>query len=337
MLGGSRVFNAHWRTRMVQSGHSTKAGGGEPITLARDAMGTRFELIIVPEAGGPPVATLRAAAGEALDEIERLHRLLSPFDPASEVAALNRAAGSGLPQPVTPELFDLLILAEAVRAESAGAFDCTLGALMCSHGFRGPPQGAAPGTRLRVLTIDRAARAVTLGPGVAIDLGAIAKGWALDVAAAALREAGVSCALLHGGTSSVLAIGAPPGTPGWRVGLRLPGATEAPTMPLVVLRDLALGVSAPHGRLNERGEGHVLDPRSGNSVPSGAYAACVSPSAALADAWSTAALVQGSRGEVLPAATGRDVTTYLVQAVGMPPLCAGPRPGVFEFPGAPRP
>lgn len=322
---------------MTNRFHSLSAGGGETITLARDAMGTRFELLIVPEAGGPSVATLRAAAGEALDEIERLHRLLSPFDPASQVAALNRAAGSGLPQPVTPELFDLLTLAEAVRAESAGAFDCSIGALMRSHGFRGEPQGATPCSGLRALTFDRAARAVTLGPGVAIDLGAIAKGWALDRAAEVLRSAAVSCAFLHGGTSSVLAIGAPPGTSGWRVGLRPPGALEATTMPVVVLRDLALGVSAPHGRLNERGEGHVLDPRSGISVPSGAYAASVSPSAALADAWSTAALVLGARGEVPPAATGRDVTTYLVQAVGMPPLCAGPRPGVFEFPGVPRP
>ncbi|MCC6284858.1 MAG: FAD:protein FMN transferase [Phycisphaerales bacterium] len=321
---------------MTPFSHNADAGGGEPITLARDAMGTRFELLIAPCPGGLPRAALLAAAGEALEEIERLHRLLSPFEPASQVAAINRSAGSGHSVRVDLDVYDLLDLAKRVWSESGGAFDCTVGPLMRALGFRGEPRGAVPEPRRDMAGVDlaRDPARVALPPGVELDLGAIAKGWALDQSARILREAGVSAALLHGGTSSVCAIGAPPGAPAWRVGLRVPGTPSGGVSSVAVLRDLSLGVSAPHGRHNDLGQGHVLDPRARASVPSGGFAACVSPSGALADAWSTAALVLGARGESA-ASTRFDVTTYLVSAVDVPPTVCGPRADVFVLPGVP--
>jgi thiamine biosynthesis lipoprotein len=112
---------------------------------------------------------------------------------------------------------------------------------------------------------------------VALDLGAVAKAEALDRAAEVLREHGVEAALLHGGTSSVLAIGAPPGERGWRVGIA--------DLACALLRDAALGVSG-----NRRP--HVRDPRTGATLADAPRtAAVVAPTAAAADALSTALLV----------------------------------------------
>ncbi|HYD02310.1 MAG TPA: FAD:protein FMN transferase, partial [Phycisphaerales bacterium] len=115
---------------------------------------------------------------------------------------------------------------------------------------------------------------------VALDFGAIGKGWALDRAARVLREHGVTRALLHGGTSSVVTLGGP-----WRVALDDRAAVD--------LTDASLGVSAPAGRTIGRGadvRGHILDPRTGRSATT-LGAAVSGPSAAVCDAWSTALVV----------------------------------------------
>jgi thiamine biosynthesis lipoprotein len=138
-----------------------------------------------------------------------------------------------------------------------------------------------------------------------LDLGAIAKGHALDLAAARLRELGVTCGLLHAGTSSILALEAPPGTPGWRIAIAAPPSESAGgELPgrcgVVTLRHAALGVSAPHGRTvtGPAGQawGHVMDPRTGKPATTARLAAAVCRSAAAADAWSTALLVMGAAG-----------------------------------------
>jgi thiamine biosynthesis lipoprotein len=162
--------------------------------------------------------------------------------------------------------------------------------------------------------------------GIALDLGAIGKGHALDLAATRLREAGISCALLHGGTSSAVAIGAPPGKRGWRVGIR--GEEGAEPRLLVDLRDLSLSVSAPHGRTLVRGGerlGHVLDPRSRRPEVRARAAAAVSPSARLADGWSTALLVLGERPPGAPA----DLTSAILGEEGTWRV-EGPDRSLFE-------
>jgi len=250
-------------------------------------MGTRFELVLP----GEDAVRLRAAGEEALETIAEEERRLSLFRTDSLVSLLNREAG-GAAVRVDDEFLDLLEICQRVHVESGGAFDPTVGAWMARRGFgenrpdRGKA-GAVPPDLDRV-RIDRTSRTAALPAGMQLDLGAVGKGWAIDQAGRVLREAGVEDALLHGGTSTVLALGAEPGCHAWKV------RVEEET---VLLRNASLSVSRWDGRMAEReghSQGHVLDPREPGAPPAAALAAVVCASAALADAWSTALLVLGT-------------------------------------------
>src|SRR5258705_4397288 len=101
-----------------------------PVSLARNPMNPRFELVLH---GENPVA-LRAAGEEALDEIDRLEAQLSLFRPASEIAHVNSRAARE-PVRVTPSLFALLQHAQKLSAETGGAFDITVAPLVRCWGF----------------------------------------------------------------------------------------------------------------------------------------------------------------------------------------------------------
>ncbi len=283
------------------------------VRLATHAMGARFEFVLI----GEREALLRAAGEEALDEITLWHRRLSIFDRASTISAVNARAAHE-PVPVDAETFELLNRCAALTERTGGAFDITIGAAMARWGFReASPIGRSTAPSLddsvprrrdepaRPLLLNPAARTIAFtSPGVAVDLGGVGKGWALDRAASLLRDRGVAHALLHGGTSSAIAIGAPPGADGWRIAVRRPDGDDASALARVFLRDAALGVSAPHGRTIRDAEGasrgHIIDPRTGEPTGGALLAAVVGPSATDADAWSTALIVLGERPDSLP-------------------------------------
>jgi thiamine biosynthesis lipoprotein len=136
-------------------------------------------------------------------------------------------------------------------------------------------------------------------PGVRLDPGGIGKGFALDRAVGLLHDSGVRMALLHGGTSTVVGVGTPPGSPdGWPVAVQHPRMPDARII-TAYLRDAALSVSAIHGKsfwAQGRRFGHVLDPRTGRPVENPLLAAVTAPSATETDALSTALLVLGASG-----------------------------------------
>lgn len=228
-------------------------------------MGTRFELVL------PAGEAARAVGEAALEAIAECHARFSRFDEGSLLNHVLRV-GAERPVPLDEGSFALLRDAVAVWRGSGGAFDPT-----------------APAGGMDAMVLDATARQVRLARSIPhLDLGAIAKGHALDVAARVLRDHGVTSAFLHGGTSSALGIGSPPGKAGWRVALA--GGGE------VILVDRAMSVSAvwdgnPHP---------TLDPRTGRPVPGPRRAVVTGPGACLADAWSTAALVLGRRPERMP-------------------------------------
>ncbi len=277
-------------------------------------MNTRFELVLP----GEREPALRAAGEEALDEIERLEAQLSLFRPTSEIARLNREAAAG-PVKVSPPVFHLLAQARLLWELTEGAFDPTIGPLMRLWGFRGgevreptPAEVAEvrAGVGMDKVELNPADFTVHFThPGVRLDLGACGKGYALDRAVDILREAGVTRGLIHGGTSSVFALGHQPDGRPWKVALppaaapdlqpARTGQTAEPWLAEFELADNALGVSAVGGLvvlLPGKPWGHVLDPRTGEPVRRTLQAAVVLPSALEADALSTALLVLGEAG-----------------------------------------
>ncbi|MCX6368974.1 MAG: FAD:protein FMN transferase [Armatimonadetes bacterium] len=254
------------------------------VLLATEAMHTRFELVLE----GEREDQLLAAGEAALAEIDEVERQLSAYDSGSDLWAINAEAAQR-PVRVRPTTLAFLREAKELTQRTDGAFDPTIGALIALwRGDEEPNEESVAhalsqtGWENIVLDDDNNSVARVLW-GVRLDPGAIGKGWALDRARDILEEAGVTRALLHGGTSSVVALGE-----GWKVAL-----AEGPTL---TLSNQCLGVSAPSGRwtvFGQRRYGHVLNPKTGWPVEATAWAAVIAPTATVADALSTALLVRG--------------------------------------------
>ncbi len=277
-------------------------------------MATRFELVL----HGDREAALRAAGEAALTEIDRVEKQLSLYRPGSEIAQLNARAAHE-PVQVSPEVFALLQHAAKLSAETGGAFDITIAPLVRCWGFMNA-SGRLPTTEdvaaaqsvvgLEHVEFDAGARTVKFDrPGVMLDLGAIGKGYAIERAAELLREDGVGSALLHGGTSTVCAIGHPPEAEHWRVALpeqltafpRAPDEASEPELQsnVLLLRDESVSVSAIWGRAfvaAGKTFGHVIDPRTGQPVTAAVCSAVILPAATETDALSTALLTLGPAG-----------------------------------------
>lgn len=290
------------------------------VSVAREAMATRFEIVLHGDSG----VALRAAGEEALEEIQRLESQLSLYQSTSELSYINARAACESVR-VEPGLFRLLQLAKEFSRLTDGAFDVTVAPLMRCWGFMGgtgrppaPAELAEARARVGMHLVELNAEEFTIRfarAGVMLDLGSIGKGYALERAAELLIEAGVTSAILHGGTSTVCAIGAPPDAEAWKIAIphpdfARPGAATGPIRPgepggdggllsVVLLKDEAMSVSAVWGKSFEAGGrvyGHVMDPRQGEPVQRAVLAAVVSPSATASDALSTALLTLGEDG-----------------------------------------
>jgi FAD:protein FMN transferase len=271
------------------------------LRAARRAMATQFEVVL--PYGTPDALHI---AETAFDEIDRLEEQLTVYRESSEVSRLNRLAPHA-PIPVERNLFGLLQVAQRLTLETDGAFDITAGALSKAWGFyRGPRRVPSEDERaaalnrvgMRHVVLDPDAGTVRyLKPGLEINLGSIGKGYALDRAAACLRaECDLPAALLHGGQSSVYAMGSEPGTSGgWTIGIADPWQGER-RLAVIRLRDRGLGTSAAtfqHLEHEGRKLGHILDPRTGWPAEGMASATVLAPTAAQADALATAFFILG--------------------------------------------
>ncbi len=275
------------------------------IRCSRRAMATTFEVAVPVGSHPDPVA----AAEAALDLIDALEDQMTVFRDHSEVSRLNATAAGGFVA-VEPRLFELFARCAVWTRETGGAFDIATGALTKAWGFY-RRDGAVPpaaelvaamrATGFRHVVLDEPRLAVKFRvPGLEINLGAVGKGYALDRAAELLRTKwGVRSALLHGGGSSVCAIGRPPGDArGWPVRLKHPTDPDA-SLGVVRLANAGLGTSAATFQFfeyNGRKLGHLLDPRTGWPADGALSASVVAPTAAEADAMSTAAFVTGAEG-----------------------------------------
>jgi thiamine biosynthesis lipoprotein len=264
--------------------------------FAHEAMTVTFEAVIAHS----DAVLARQAAGAAFEEVDRLERLMSRFDACSDIAQVNRLA-PGECVGVDISVFECLATAAEVWADTQGAFDATIGAIMKyaevdNVPLPGPedesPQDALGRVRMDRLIMDRDGFLVGVRSAggqyprgcVSVDLGAIGKGFALDKMLEIFEHWGIENVLVHGGTSTVRVIGSA-GEEGWPVAVGGPWA-EAAGIERVVLTSGAVSGSGTQAR----GE-HIVDPRTGGPADGPLAAWVICHTGAVADALSTALMV----------------------------------------------
>jgi len=240
----------------------------------------------------------------AFDEVDRIDRLMSHYKAESPLSRLNRDAASG-PVAVEPELFDFIAECLRYSRESGGAFDITVGPLMKTWGFfrgggRLPSAQEVEDVRGRIgyahVVLDRRSRTIRFDrSGVELDLGGIAKGYAVDRVVDLLRREHVAAALVSAGGSTIYGLGAPPGQEAWNVDIQDPmdSGRVALTVPL---KDRALSVSGRSEKSFERDGivySHIMDPRTARPVPGILSVAVLTSTGTAGDALDDALFVQG--------------------------------------------
>lgn len=236
--------------------------------------------IVSIEVDAPAATTKRA-----LDWFHLVEAHCSRFDAASEL----RQLPVGKATPASPVLFEAVRFALMVAEETDGAFDPTVGGRMAARGFNrhyltrevtsGP--GWEAGVSFRDVEIDEHDRTIVLHRPLTLDLGAVAKGLAIDAAACELRP--YRNFAIDAGGDLYLSGNNPRGEP-WSAGIRHPNVGKV--VERLRVSDQAVCTSGAY----ERGQ-HILDPRCGEAATGVASATVVAPSAMLADALATAAFV----------------------------------------------
>ena len=270
---------------------------GSEVVRARWLMGTVLEIRL-------PGATEGAdeLAEAAFREVAAVEAAASLWRPGTELEAVHERAAEGQPVVVSEVLGALLEETLRAAALTEGAFSPAVGALVRAWDLRGEGRSPSRAEIARATALarpdgvrfDAASRTLRLEAGVALDLDGIAKGFALDRAAAALRARGADDALLNFG-GQLLAIGPPAGRPAREALVVSPTDPSVPVLS-VRLRDASLSTSANSERVRivaGREAGHLLDPRTGRLVPFSGSATVLAPTGALADALSTAWAVEG--------------------------------------------
>ncbi len=242
---------------------------------------------------------------DVLGLVKTLEQRLTVYQDSSEISLINREAAKA-PVRIESDLFQLLQTGRDLSEVTGGAFDMTSGTLAKVWGFY-RRDGKIPGTdalenALRSvgwqhLLLNEAEQSIRFATeGVELNLGAIGKGYALDVCAEELKRRGANNFLMHGGQSSVIAAGVrSDDARGWPIAIRHPLRPQT-RLGEIILRDESLGTSGSGNQFfRHQGKrlGHILDPRTGQPVEGVLAATVITPSATDADALATALFVMG--------------------------------------------
>lgn len=246
-----------------------------------------------------------AAFAEAFAEFDRIDRLMSIFRPDSEISRVNAAAGAPKGVPVSDEI--LFVVDKAIEASrlSRGAFDVTVGAFAGLWKFDEDKDGTIPPPELvaerrklvsfRDVVVSRRARTIRLRrPGQKINLGGIAKGYAVDRAVAILRRHGLGHFIVQAGGD--LYVSGRRGDRAWRVGIRDPRGGRDVFFAFAEVEDATFSTSGDYERFvlrDGRRYHHILDPATGYPATRSRSVTVVAKDATTADALSTALFVMG--------------------------------------------
>jgi thiamine biosynthesis lipoprotein len=281
-------------------GAAVHAGQTAESHQYRYMMGTSIQV----QAFGGDEATRRAAIDEAFAAFAEIDRLMSNYRDDSELTRLNRD-GARDAVAVSEPMFAVLDAARRVSAASGGAFDITVGPLVRLWGFHDKAPhiptdvelaAVRPLVDYRGVLLDAELRTAHFArPGVELDLGGIAKGFAVEIAAGVLRRKGLSGFIDAGGNLYLL--GTPPGKRAWTIGIKDPDARDR-VLGVVDTGEISVSTSSDSYNFlvaNGRRYGHILDPRTLQPSTESLSATVLCRDGTLADAMSKAAFILGPK------------------------------------------
>lgn len=275
---------------------------GEPrrFEFVETHMGSSFRILLY--STDEPAA--RSASRTAFDRIARLDTVLSDYDVDSELSRLGASSGRA-PEAVGPELFDVLEKSRYWYEKTGGLLDPTIAPVgrlwRRARRERKLPEAEKIAEALSLvgmdkLVLDRAARTVHLTrPGMRLDVGGIAKGYASQAAIDVLRAGGIDRALVAG-AGDIVVSGPPPGSDGWTIGVATLEPSKRPPEIYLSLKDCAVSTSGDAERfvvIDGRRYSHIIDPKTGRAIEDRASVTVVAPDGATADALETTAYMMG--------------------------------------------
>ena len=276
-------------------------------TFTHAAMATQFSIKMYAPSPLYTASYLRKIADAAFEAIDDLEDRLSTWRPDSQISAINRRGAKG-PVATSPEIIRAVATAKELWESTGGAFEITVGPILELWGFyedkedRPSPaeiQAALEQVGMDKVLINRLESTVSLqAQGMRLDFGGVGKGMALDKAAQILKDSGIKSALLHGGTSTIIALGAPPNREHWTVYMPNPYNLDK-HLDTFALVDASYSFSGCYGNRREfdgTSYCHIIDPRTGTPVEGVLAVSAVAKTATQSDALSTAFLVMGRDG-----------------------------------------
>jgi FAD:protein FMN transferase len=285
---------------LLSSAWSMQAAEMLRLESSAEAMGSTYSIVIY----GEDRDRMEAAAERAFDEARRLDLLLSNYLPGSAWSEVNHNAAER-PVSVPRDLFNLLAACVEYSRKSDGAFDITVGPLMRVWGFYkgsghlpkpGEVDAALANVGYKNLIFDAANHTIRFArKGVEMDPGGIGKGYAVDRMVDILKKEQIRIALVSASGSSIYGMGAPPGEPGWTIGIRDP-KDESKTVQDIVLKDESLSTSGNYEKFFEadgKVYAHIMDPRTGYPAPGMLSVSIVSPRTIDSEAWCKPFFING--------------------------------------------
>ena len=277
----------------------------ERYEFSRPQMGMRFQIVLY----AADEKTAEDAASAAFRRIKEINAVMSDYEPESELSRLSRTSGSGQAVPLSERLWFVLSRAQEFSRRSGGAFDVTVGPCVwlwrkARREHRLPDPAALAEAMKAVgyknIQLDPKRRtARLLVPNMRLDLGAIAKGYAVSEAVVVLRERGIRSALVVGGGNMAMS-DPPPGKPGWRIAVPSPNASDTAKEPTrhVLLSRTALSTSGDFFQFLEIGGkhySHLVNPRTGIGLTDHCQVMVIAPDGITADGLSTSVGVLGPK------------------------------------------
>jgi FAD:protein FMN transferase len=286
---------------------SDKTPGSSSSSLARHSfeqrhMGQPIKILLY----APDEPAANRAAEAAFARIAELDRVMSDYQPQSELSRLSATAGSGQAVPLSADLWLVLDRSQRLAEQTDGAFDITVGPYVRLWRRARREKELPSDARLaearqavgyRNLRLDDERRtAELLAPHMRLDLGGIAVGYAVDEAMAVLGSQGIRRALIDA-SGDILVSDSPPGEPGWRVGIARLDA-EGPPSRYLSLRMTAVTTSGDafqHVVIAGRRYSHIVDPHTGLGLTDRGSVTVVARDCITADSFATAVSVLGPK------------------------------------------